>query len=140
MLLNEYGENRVYDPLRDSWSDGKGMPTLRSEFGVAVVDDILYAIGGCTKDQTASSKNEQYIPIGYQSTHSTSKTFPIYPYRSRINSDSCGSYYSIISLFQKDEKQAILKNEKIHLLRFKFLFAVVICDVIDLAVNWFVLL
>jgi hypothetical protein len=72
-LLKEYGENRVYDPLSDSWFDGKRMPMSRSEFGVAVVNDVLYAIGGCTKNQAASAKNEQYIPIGYQSTHSTAK-------------------------------------------------------------------
>ena len=65
-MLNEYGDNRVYDPLNDSWSDGKSMLTPRLGFGVAVVDDVLYAIGGRTENQAASAVNEQYIPIGYK--------------------------------------------------------------------------
>jgi hypothetical protein len=73
MLLSVYGLNRVYDPLRDSWSDGKCMPMVRLNFGVAVVDDVLHAIGGCYKSQVASARNEQYIPIGYQPTPIASK-------------------------------------------------------------------
>jgi len=45
------------------------MPTSRIDFGVAVVDDVLYAIGGYTKPSQYGVQpvavNEQYIPIGY---------------------------------------------------------------------------
>ncbi|MDR2708019.1 MAG: hypothetical protein LBB87_04675 [Nitrososphaerota archaeon] len=41
------------------------MPSSRQNFGVAVVDDILYAIGGASIRGTPLALNEQYIPIGY---------------------------------------------------------------------------
>jgi hypothetical protein len=53
------------------------MPTNRASFGVAVVDDLLYIIGGYTPFPYSGSFtgyvpgvplgiNEQYVPIGYQ--------------------------------------------------------------------------
>jgi N-acetylneuraminic acid mutarotase len=70
----------VYDPTRDSWSTTEIMPTDRTDFGVAVVDDILYVVGGCTSNDlhssgtttTPSAFTEQYVPIGYSSTPLTS--------------------------------------------------------------------
>ena len=58
--------NWVHDPVYDTWSTIKNMPTCRDQFGVAVVDDILYVMGG--KDAFGYdifSVNEQYIPRGY---------------------------------------------------------------------------
>jgi len=63
--------NRIYDPASDSWTFGASMPTIRVNFGVAVVNDTLYAIGGGRSDNaiigffTPSAVNEQYTPIGY---------------------------------------------------------------------------
>jgi hypothetical protein len=42
------------------------MPTARTDFGAAVVDDLLYVVGGWC-DGEVSSLNEQYVPIGYGS-------------------------------------------------------------------------
>jgi len=58
-----------YDPERDVWSTGAALPIARISFGVAVVDDILYAIGG-TNSMVLSSyvtfgDNQQYTPFGY---------------------------------------------------------------------------
>jgi len=61
------GVNRVYDVSGDSWSDGAGMLTPRLGFGVAVVDDIVYVVGGRTDYEFVSALNEAYIPIGYSS-------------------------------------------------------------------------
>ena len=36
----------VYDPETDTWSDLPDMPTPRDHLGVAVVDGVLYAVGG----------------------------------------------------------------------------------------------
>jgi N-acetylneuraminic acid mutarotase len=69
---------RVYDPESDSWTDGADIPTDRGGFGVAVLDDMLYVIGGETS-VTASgipfsgdppiitlyATNERYTPFGY---------------------------------------------------------------------------
>jgi N-acetylneuraminic acid mutarotase len=65
----------VYDPEKDSWDTvGANLPTRRSGFGVAVVNDMIYAIGGYTYtitdlsfnvDYTVYATNEQYTPIGY---------------------------------------------------------------------------
>jgi N-acetylneuraminic acid mutarotase len=49
--------NRVYDPETDNWTAGAPMLTPSYGFAVAVVNDLLYAIGG--------GWHEQYTPIGY---------------------------------------------------------------------------
>ena len=61
--------NRVYDPENDIWAAGSDVPTNRLNFAVAVVNDTLYAIGGCVYDVLGfvapSAVNEQYTPFGY---------------------------------------------------------------------------
>jgi N-acetylneuraminic acid mutarotase len=72
----QYTNNYVYDPIDDIWSVAKNMPTERRAFDVAVLDDILYVIGGYSPHHFAShsdftepiSINEQYTPIGYSFT------------------------------------------------------------------------
>jgi hypothetical protein len=66
------GDIGVYDPLNGAWEQIKD-PTPRARFGVAVLDDVLFVIGGVallgTKgDREALSVNEQYVPIGYHGT------------------------------------------------------------------------
>ncbi len=56
-------KNQVYNPETDSWSSGADMPTERYDFGLAVVNDLLYAIGGASVSLT--NANEQYTPVGY---------------------------------------------------------------------------
>jgi N-acetylneuraminic acid mutarotase len=68
----------VYDPGLESWTEGAALPTWRREFGVAVVNDLVYAIGGSKTvyngtvpfDWSSSyivnyAANEQYTPFGY---------------------------------------------------------------------------
>jgi N-acetylneuraminic acid mutarotase len=61
--------NRVYDPKMASWAIAKDMPSERFHFGIAVVNDTLYVIGGNTYTipgyYAPVALNEQYIPIGY---------------------------------------------------------------------------
>jgi hypothetical protein len=64
--------NYVYDPKNDSWMVGATMHINRMDFGAAVIDDKLYAIGGYTFNDspnsgrvTVSAVNEEYTPIGY---------------------------------------------------------------------------
>lgn len=69
----------VYDPNSDGWMLGTNMPTSRIVFGVAVVNDALYAIGGYKHYNvlgfvTEFAVNEQYIPIDYVGP--TPSTFP----------------------------------------------------------------
>lgn len=57
---------QVYNPENESWMLGEPMPTARGGLTVAVVNDLLYAIGGrpcgiCPVLKT----NEQYAPFGY---------------------------------------------------------------------------
>ena len=69
---------RVYSPENDNWTFGTKMPTARLNFAVALINDVLYAIGGCTFSYpdpahrigedpiiTIYATNEQYTPIGY---------------------------------------------------------------------------
>ena len=55
----------AYDPLTGSWIFELTMPSYRKYFGVTVVDDILYAIGGSMQHSVAL--NERYAPFGYYS-------------------------------------------------------------------------
>ena len=61
--------NQTYDPEKDNWTVAADLPTRRFNFGVAVVNDTLYIIGGHTYNLSGffapSAANEQYTPIGY---------------------------------------------------------------------------
>jgi hypothetical protein len=61
--------NEIYDPETDNWRVGADVPTDRLDFGVAVVDDMLYVIGGYTfynlYEIMPSAINEEYTSIGY---------------------------------------------------------------------------
>jgi len=64
--------NWVYDPVKDTWSNIENIPIYIDQFGVAVVDDILYVIGGKEAfGYGVCSGNEQYVPIGYHNTLSS---------------------------------------------------------------------
>ncbi len=55
---------QIYDPETDTWSTGAPMPTPRHALGVAVVNDLLYAIGGYDVENYRN-ENEQYTPADY---------------------------------------------------------------------------
>jgi len=63
----------VYDPTTALWASTTSMLTPRYGFGVAVVDDVLYVIGGSVPNTGVQflSVNEQYVPIGYHETPTT---------------------------------------------------------------------
>jgi len=56
--------NQIYNPEADIWTTGTIMPTPRFAFTIAVINDVLYAIGG-DDDTNLSGANEMYTPIGY---------------------------------------------------------------------------
>ena len=60
---------QVYNPEGDVWDTGTSMPTPRSGLCIAVVNDVLYAIGGSRPPITAV--NEQFTPFGYTGVHGT---------------------------------------------------------------------
>jgi hypothetical protein len=59
----------VYNPQNHSWQDGAGNPSGRSGFGVAIVNDVFYVVGGYTYELWGPfaplATNERYVPIGY---------------------------------------------------------------------------
>jgi hypothetical protein len=68
----------IYNPNLDSWVLGADLPTARDVFGVAVVNDLIYVIGGFSQTYqnfpedwingpkvTIYALNEQYTPFGY---------------------------------------------------------------------------
>jgi hypothetical protein len=63
--------NQVYDIMADAWTPATAMPTRRLDFGVGVVDDVLYVIGGYSftsrklDDVAPVAVNEAYTPFGY---------------------------------------------------------------------------
>lgn len=58
-----------YDPKTDSWTVGTSIPSGRLDFGVAMINDAIYVIGGFTPEvgnsAIATPLTEQYIPAGY---------------------------------------------------------------------------
>ncbi len=70
------GLNQIYDPQTDNWTLGMAMPTPRESLAVAVVNDVLYALGGFYYDNARNydnilTNNEAYFPALY--------TIPEYP-------------------------------------------------------------
>ena len=59
------GKTQVYDPEKNSWSSATQMPTPRAYLSIAVVNDVLYAIGGFDGEKWLNT-NEQYKPVGYE--------------------------------------------------------------------------
>lgn len=72
------GENntQVYDPTSNTWTKGTDMPTARSSMAVAVVDDLIYIIGGNPTFLTVTDANEQYTPFGYGTPQPTLTPIP----------------------------------------------------------------
>jgi hypothetical protein len=70
-LMGEYVSGRsliqIFDPKTETWSTGAAMPTPRQFFSVAIVDDLLYAIGGENLSGMVIhyDVNERYTPFGY---------------------------------------------------------------------------
>jgi len=66
---------QVYDPESDVWAMGSPMPKARTGLCVAIVDDVLYALGGNSAIGSGTMKypisggpydtNELYTPAGY---------------------------------------------------------------------------
>lgn len=64
-------QTMIYNPADDSWTSGDPMPIGRVDFGVAVINDTFYAVGGSNIPQSffdtygPTATNEQYLPVGY---------------------------------------------------------------------------
>lgn len=63
--------NYAYDPVSDSWQLGVTIPTSRIDFGITILNDKLYVLGGYSFVSKAkgyvpgTAMNEQYTPFGY---------------------------------------------------------------------------
>ena len=57
--------NQVYDTETDTWTTGTPMLTPRCDFGIALVNDEIYAIGGIREENYQMIVNEKYTPAGY---------------------------------------------------------------------------
>ena len=55
-------EMDAYDPATDTWTTQTPMPTARTGTGVAVVNGVLYAVGGSPGYPNLSAANEAFTP------------------------------------------------------------------------------
>ncbi len=61
---NQYSSQvRIFSPQSNSWSTAEDLPTARAYLGVAVVNDLIYAIGGFNGQWL--NTNELYTPLDY---------------------------------------------------------------------------
>lgn len=58
------GKIQIYDVETNSWTNGPNMPTARAYLGLAVVSDMVYAIGGLDGTNWLSNV-EEFKPVGY---------------------------------------------------------------------------
>jgi N-acetylneuraminic acid mutarotase len=73
-----YSQNltQVYSPENDSWTMGPPMIANRYALSVAVVNDVLYAIGGASDSNLYSSNTYQYAPAKVIPSNSTESPSP----------------------------------------------------------------
>ena len=64
-FVEPLNQTYVYDPEADVWSAGTPLPTPLTNPAVAVVNDLIYVIGGGVGWLTATAAVEQYTPVGY---------------------------------------------------------------------------
>jgi hypothetical protein len=59
--------NLIYDPETNAWSSGARLSIQKSNFGIAVVGDLFYVVGGYVQsgEGVAINTNEQYTPFGF---------------------------------------------------------------------------
>jgi N-acetylneuraminic acid mutarotase len=80
-----FDENRtdIYNPADDSWVEGSPAPVARPVAATAVVDDMIYVIGGRTGQwwymtfMHPSDLCEQYSPLGYIPEFSSWTVLPL---------------------------------------------------------------
>jgi N-acetylneuraminic acid mutarotase len=58
-------ENQVYDPETESWMSAARVPTQRDDFAVAVVDDLIYVIGGLVISPTTVNRNPSSVTTDF---------------------------------------------------------------------------
>jgi len=73
---NPLSTNQVYNPSSNSWSNKTDMPTARTDFAIAALNDGIYVIGGWDTD--ALNVNELYDPA----TDTWTTYYPMPSYRS----------------------------------------------------------
>jgi hypothetical protein len=101
-FLNSFSSTlQVYNAVNNSWSTGASMPTARAYLGVAVLNDVLYAIGGFDGTNWLNTV-EQYTPFGYgkappqiQITSPENKTYSKVTLSYTVNRDTSWIGYSL---------------------------------------------
>jgi hypothetical protein len=114
----------VYDLVDNTWTFA-AIPTPRLSFGVAMVDDILYIIGGTTSEDIynwysygkAIAINDQYIPNGYDNSNtSESAKTEVIDHSKNLITVMLLLIIGIVTMgtlvyFQKKKETSIIKTE-----------------------------
>ncbi len=94
-------KTQIYNPSNNSWTEGPSLPSPEAHLGLAVVNDILYAIGGFD-GQNWLDTNSQYKPADYgtvppklEITSPENKTYSHVNLTYSINRDADWTGYSV---------------------------------------------
>ena len=69
--------NQAYDPDTDNWTTATPNPIDQRNFGCAVLNDVLYVIGGYVDSETVTDANQAYLPIGFSPLPEISVVSPL---------------------------------------------------------------
>lgn len=106
-FLSEDG-SYVYNPANDSWTAGAAVPTVRGYAGIAVINDIIYVMGGVTFQYSAgymgpTAANEQYTPVGYGTVPPPNPTWLVYAAATSASAVAVSA--GLIVYFKKHRRQ-----------------------------------
>ncbi len=107
---------QIYDPNQDSWTVGAPMPTSRSGFSVAVINDELYAIGGWPGSWPMSPANEKYTPLGYspfpQDDSKKEEETALLPIAILVSASVAGLTVAFLRLFRRKHHREAAHHEE----------------------------
>lgn len=113
IYLEAQSANYIYNPFNESWQVGTPIESSRFDFGVTILGDKLYVIGGYSSENLVSgvAKNEEYTPVGYRPLPQSTPT--------HVGSPEESFSYSVLFAFFGVSVAILIAGIAIYLRRFR---------------------